>query len=541
MKKLCLTICAVLFSASVANAGGIDNYGVNAGGVHGGIANSCDATVCYDFLQNKIPSGLTFSRTSYATQIDQLGNIVQARANAFKYSEDITQSSAWTPGNSINIVQTTEKTPGGQRNAQKIVPSTTTTGFREVQQNVSVVNGTPYTFAAYVKPAGYNFGQIVGSSGGFGTFYIEYDLSTCALTANRSVTATTVDYGVVSAGGGWCRIWATQKAVATTSSRMSFNVTDIAGRGRGGTYAGDGIKGAYLWGSQFNLGGVQTYTPSYASAVYSPRFEYDPITHAPVGLLLEGGRTNYFINSEAPATQTITVTARAYTLSFYGTGSVVLSGTATATVNGSGAYPTRTTYTFTPTAGSLTLTLSGTVSYPQLEAGDTATSYIPAYAANGVRSAESLYIVSPSWINATEGSLLTVFDIKATSPSTTSYVATLSDGTSNNVVSTTCSNSLKCSGNIITAAAQAITTGASITANTTIKDVVSYKTGANSHASNGTIETTQLFIDQTAPSGLNRLDIGARFDGTRYMNSHVRMFKYFNKAKTSDFEQKVTQ
>jgi hypothetical protein len=84
------------------------------------------------------------------------------------------------------------------------------------------------------------------------------------------------------------------------------------------------------------------------------------------------------LNSETLATQSITVTAQSYTLSFYGSGTVSLSGTHIASVVGLGT--ARKTYTFTPTAGTLILTISGTCTKGQLEAGSYATSYIPTIA-----------------------------------------------------------------------------------------------------------------------------------------------------------------
>jgi hypothetical protein len=59
------------------------------------------------------------------------------------------------------------------------------------------------------------------------------------------------------------------------------------------------------------------------------------------------------------ATQSVTTAATSYTLSFSGTGSVALSGTATATYSAG-------SQTFTPTAGSLTLTVTGSVTNADL-------------------------------------------------------------------------------------------------------------------------------------------------------------------------------
>jgi hypothetical protein len=112
------------------------------------------------------------------------------------------------------------------------------------------------------------------------------------------------------------------------------------------------------------------------------------------------------------ATQNITTTAAARTLSFYGTGTVTLSGTHSATVVGTGAYPTRTTYTYTPTAGTLTLTVSGTVQYAQDELGSFATSFIPTGSSSVTRAADVAVIQGSnfySWYNQNEGSVYANF------------------------------------------------------------------------------------------------------------------------------------
>ncbi len=92
--------------------------------------------------------------------------------------------------------------------------------------------------------------------------------------------------------------------------------------------------------------------------------------------LLEGASTNVLLNSAAPTTSSVAVTAGTWTLSFWGTGSITLSGAASGTLTGTGA-ATRVSLTVTATAGTLTLTVSGAVANAQLEVAPAATSYIP--------------------------------------------------------------------------------------------------------------------------------------------------------------------
>jgi hypothetical protein len=107
------------------------------------------------------------------------------------------------------------------------------------------------------------------------------------------------------------------------------------------------------------------------------------------------------------------MTAAARTLSFYGTGQIVLSGAHSATVTGTGAYPTRTTLTFTPTASNLTLTVTGTVQFAQLETGSFATSFIPTDGTSKTRNADNVQMTGAnftSWYNQSAGAAMVDYE-----------------------------------------------------------------------------------------------------------------------------------
>jgi hypothetical protein len=100
--------------------------------------------------------------------------------------------------------------------------------------------------------------------------------------------------------------------------------------------------------------------------------------------LIEKGRENLFLNSDTPATQSITITnGGVYVLSFLGTGSVVASGGASFTLNGTGEFDRVQNY-FISSSTSVTLTISGTITEPQLELGLAATEYIKSGATTGL-------------------------------------------------------------------------------------------------------------------------------------------------------------
>lgn len=127
-------------------------------------------------------------------------------------------------------------------------------------------------------------------------------------------------------------------------------------------------------------------------------------------ILVEPQRTNLVFPSATATTQSRTVTATAHTLSFYGTGTVVLSGVATGTLVGTGIN-NKVSLTFTATAGSLILTVTGSVVNWQLEAGSNATSYIPTTSATVTRNADVISKTGiSSLIGQTEGSIYVEFE-----------------------------------------------------------------------------------------------------------------------------------
>lgn len=138
-----------------------------------------------------------------------------------------------------------------------------------------------------------------------------------------------------------------------------------------------------------------------------PRFTHDPVTGRCMGLLVEEARTNLLLNSATLSTQSVSVTATAHTLHFTGTGTVTLSGASTAgPLVGTGVgEANRVSLEFTPSAGTLTLTVSGTVSNAQLEPGEFGTSWISTTGSAATRAADIATITGSnfsSWYRSTD-------------------------------------------------------------------------------------------------------------------------------------------
>lgn len=268
-----------------------------------------------------------------------------------------------------------------------------------------------------------------------------------------------------------------------------------------------------------------------SAAINAPRFDYNPTTLAPLGLLIEEQRTNLLLNSLIDgtnlSTQIVVTTAVSTTLSFYGTGQIVLSGSASATVVGTGAYPSRRTLTFTPTVGALTLTVTGTVQYAQLEAGAFATSYIPTVASQVTRAADVAVMTGAnfsSWYNATEGTLYAEANAN-NGASLQPCFASIDDSTVSNRIQ------LRRESSDTLAALRMVSSGGSIAATqsggsviTANKQAASFIAGGQSAAINGTLFTGITSI--TPMPTVNRLDIGAGV-GSTLLNGTISRIAYY--------------
>lgn len=123
------------------------------------------------------------------------------------------------------------------------------------------------------------------------------------------------------------------------------------------------------------------------------------------GFLAEGSRTNLILNSKTMASQDITTTAAARTLSFAGTGNVTLSGTHSDILFGTGTTD-RVSLTYTPTAGTLTLVVSGDVMFAQDELGEFSSSWMPTSGTSATREIDLLSYTSVENFDESQGTAI---------------------------------------------------------------------------------------------------------------------------------------
>lgn len=274
-----------------------------------------------------------------------------------------------------------------------------------------------------------------------------------------------------------------------------------------------------------------------------PRYDFDPVTLVCRGQLIEDTRTNLFLNSLIDgtnlATQSVTLAATAYTMSFYGTGSVVISGGHSATVTGTGAFPSRRTYTFTPTAGSSTFTVSGDVKFAQVEAGAFVTSFIPTAGSIIQRNFDAVNITGTnftSWFIAGAGTLYS----EASQPvifAGSRSCASLCASANNPRITNYRQSAGGINGYAINSAGSgtAVGSGINATANGIQKTVLSYSATNLQVVSGNGSNTASIAIDMTTSlSSLNALSIGTDFiNATATWNGHVRKIMWWPQQLTA--------
>ena len=233
--------------------------------------------VLLDFISGGLDPRITFSRGSNATLVDSTGKITYAPANLLTFSEQF-DNAAW-----LKQAGGTASVPVVTANAGT-APDGTETADR-VQMTLN--GGTTVSDAANVsQAAAYPAGSI---------------LQSIWLRSNTGLNQTVyLVIGNTQPAGGLVTVTPTWQRFAVTQSVATAGSSNSGIRLRG-TFTGD-TADILVWGAQLEPVTYQTtpstYNPTTTAAYYGPRFDYDPVTLAPKGLLIEEQRTNLLTYSQ---------------------------------------------------------------------------------------------------------------------------------------------------------------------------------------------------------------------------------------------------
>lgn len=264
------------------------------------------------------------------------------------------------------------------------------------------------------------------------------------------------------------------------------------------------------------------------TAAGMPRFDYHPTTHAALGLLSEESRTNYLLQSFAPATQTVSLTTGTYVLSVSGAGSCTCAaGTAVGRDFAAAVAGTPVTFVLT-TAGTVVFTVGGVLTRFQCEKGAAPTSFIQTTTAAATRSGDVCTGPAPA-INPVEGT----FVVQATVGHSIGTVFGLDDGAGSDAMRlqvTALPTARGYAVNINGVALVNDSVSAALAVGTPLKIAVTYGPGGALMYINGALATTNTAVC----TGLvvSALRIGNRYQPTagRNLNGCVSRIGYYAKA-----------
>lgn len=236
---------------------------------------------------------LDFTRTTSGTFVGSNGLIqnTPASVNLLTQTQQF-DNAAWTK-NAVTVTANTTVAPDGTSTADTITESATN-DLHAAFQTSTLTALTTHTMSVYVQAGTRSFAMLRVGGGGFTTGpAIKASLTGAGSTT--TLEGPVVSSAIIPVGGGWYRVAMTFVSTATTAGYTP----QIGPHNNGSavTYLGDG-SGIFIWGAQLEAASAaSTYTRNNGGR-FPPRFEYDPVTLAAKGLLIEEQRTNLFLRSE---------------------------------------------------------------------------------------------------------------------------------------------------------------------------------------------------------------------------------------------------
>jgi hypothetical protein len=273
----------------------------------GGGSPFSGASLYLNFLAGApLDSRITFSRGSNATLVDSTGKITYAPANLVLQSQTF-DDAGWTKLNATVTANTTVA-PDGTSTADTLSDGTATDNHGVRPTTLTLANSTTYTMSVYAKFSSlrYIIIDLVATSTSTTYSAVSFDIQT-GVVANSAASGT--GYAVVASsiqdvGNGWYRCAATLTIGSTGTALQAYigtSSTGVIGNFGLQNYTGTN-QTAFIWGAQLEPVTYQTtpstYVATTANAYYGPRFDYDPVTLAPKGLLIEEQRTNLVLQSQ---------------------------------------------------------------------------------------------------------------------------------------------------------------------------------------------------------------------------------------------------
>lgn len=218
-------------------------------------------TVLSSGLIGSVASGIPRSYYDPTTR-EFLGYLAEgARTNICLQSETFGDA-AWTKAQATVSANSTTA-PDGTTTADSLIEDNTS-NVHSAAQSVTGVSGTAYCFSVFVKPNGRTFVELLIPTAIFGATKVAFfNLTTGAVGTTANSPAHT---SIKAYPNGWYRCAIGDTASASAAGTPTIRIASADGTDN---YQGDNASGLFLWGADFESGGIfpSTYIPTVGSTV----------------------------------------------------------------------------------------------------------------------------------------------------------------------------------------------------------------------------------------------------------------------------------
>ena len=258
------------------------------------------STLSLDFTTGVLDPRITFTRSTNATFINSQGYVTWSKSNLFLQGVDLSNAS-WTAAN-LASRSSGISNPFGVAQATELFENTINGAHGVRQTTTANVANQYYTFSVYMKAGvNRNIGCIYDTAvGGIDVvFYTLTGAGTVTIPAgsNSTMSGTITKITNNDPGDNWYRC--TYTIYTTLGGGIHLGSANGTAFGNH-SYAGTAGNSIVVWGGQFEMGQfANPFIPTTTAAKYDdPRFDHDPVTLTPRGLLIEGSANNLMTYSE---------------------------------------------------------------------------------------------------------------------------------------------------------------------------------------------------------------------------------------------------
>ena len=214
--------------------------------------------------------------------------VTQAATNEVLWSEDFTNA-AWVQTRTT-VTGNVVTAPDGTLTGDKFIATAVSGNHYSLQTSVKPALAMKYTYSAYFSAAEYDIVELwlTGTSVNDNCL-VRFDLGTQQVVSTTSLGTFSLPSGSITLDqNGFFRCSVTGK---TDTGTIVTGLQKLVNNSGEASFTGDGVSGIYEWGGQLETGDLSAYIKTTTAEVTVP------LTTAPIGILIEDGDSNKFLQS----------------------------------------------------------------------------------------------------------------------------------------------------------------------------------------------------------------------------------------------------